>query len=70
MIGIGWEVIETLLGQNKLTISGHRIQLIGDQDDDGNCTNDSDAYWYGKESDIIMNMSGYLIGDQMAKKWL
>jgi len=66
LVGIGWEVIETILGQNKLQISNKRIQLIGDQDEHGNSTGKTDAYWYGKESDIIMDILGYSIGSALS----
>ncbi len=69
LIGIGWEVIETTLGQNELTVSGNRVQLIGDQDKDGNLTGDETAYWYGKESDIVMDILGYCIGSAWATKY-
>ena len=76
LIGIGWEVVETGLGQNRLEVSGKRLQLIGGQDADGlsndadaTCDDDSSAYWYGKESDIIMDMLGYALGSAWALKW-
>jgi hypothetical protein len=69
LVGIGWEIIETGLGQNKIEISGRRMQLLGEQDEDGNSTNKDDAYWYGKESDIIMDMIGYCIGSAVAEKY-
>jgi hypothetical protein len=68
LIGIGWEVIETALGQNKIELSGKRLQLVGDQDEDGNSTGKEDAYWYGKESDIIVDLLGYCIGSAWASK--
>jgi len=68
-VGVLWEVIETALGQNKFEISGKRVQLIGDQDDDGNMTGKDDAYWYGKESDIIMDITGYSIGSYIAERY-
>lgn len=68
-IGVLWEVIETALGQNKLEVSGRRLQLVGDQDSDGNTTGNDDAYWYGKESDIVVDMAGYCIGSAYAEKY-
>jgi hypothetical protein len=68
-IGILWEVIETALGQNKLEVSGKRLQLVGDQDADGNTTGDDDAYWYGKESDIVVDMVGYCLGSAWASRY-
>ena len=69
IVGTGWEIIETVLGQNKLEVSGKRLQLIGDQDNEGNTTGNDDAYWYGKESDIIMDVLGYCIGSAWASKY-
>jgi hypothetical protein len=67
--GILWEIIETVLGQNETKISGKRIQLIGDQDENGVSTDKKNAYWYGKESDILMDMIGYTIGSCVAEKY-
>lgn len=69
LIGAGWEVIETVLGQNKFGTTGKRIQLIGEQDADGNLTGDDDAYWYGKESDIVVDMLGYCLGSVWADRY-
>lgn len=69
LIGVGWEVVETALGQNKLELSGKRIQLVGDQDEEGNSTGKDDAYWYGKESDIVVDVLGYAIGSAWASKY-
>jgi len=68
-VGVLWEVIETVLGQNKLEVSGRRLQLIGDQDEEGNSTGADDAYWYGKESDIIVDIAGYSLGSAWASKY-
>jgi len=68
-VGILWEVVETALGQNKFEVSGKRLQLIGEQDEDGNPTGDEDAYWYGKSSDIIIDMLGYATGSAWAEKY-
>jgi hypothetical protein len=67
--GIIWEVIETGLGQNRFEVSGKRLQLIGEQDDEGNSTGKKDAYWYGKESDIVVDVVGYTIGSFLAEKF-
>jgi hypothetical protein len=67
--GVFWEVIETALGQNQLEVSGKRLQLVGDQDDEGNSTGKDDAYWYGKESDIVMDMAGYCLGSAFSEKY-
>lgn len=69
VVGVLWEIIETGLGQNKLEVSGKRLQLIGEQDSEGNPTGKEDAYWYGKESDIVMDVTGYTIGSFLADKW-
>ena len=69
LVGAGWEVVETVLGQNKLGTTGHRIQLIGEQDSAGNSTGNNDAYWYGKESDIVVDAIGYCLGSAWADKY-
>lgn len=64
-VGIAWEGIESALGQNRLEISGRRVQLIGAQDENGQVIDEpagADEYWYGKESDIVMDMVGYCLG--------
>ena len=68
-VGVIWEVIETGLGQNKIEFSGKRLQLIGDQDEEGNTTERADAYWYGKESDIVVDIAAYTIGSALADKY-
>jgi len=69
VVGVGWEVIETILGQNELKVSGHRLQLMGDQDEDGNPTGKQDAYWYGRCSDILVDVVGYTLGSTWAEKY-
>lgn len=68
-VGVFWEIIETALGQNRIEVSGKRLQLIGDQDADGKPTGDDDAYWYGKASDITMDVAGYAIGSALAERF-
>ena len=69
VVGIVWEVIESALGQNNIEVSGKRLQLIGEQDEEGNSTDKPDAYWYGKESDIVMDVVGYAIGSAWAERY-
>lgn len=69
VIGIFWEVIESVLGQNQIELSGKRLQLVGEQDEEGNSTGKDDAYWYGKESDIVMDILGYCIGSALAERY-
>lgn len=69
LIGIGWEVIETTIGQTNIQLSGQRLQLVGDQDSDGNSTGDDMAFWYGKESDIVVDIFGYCVGSAWASKY-
>jgi hypothetical protein len=69
LVGYAWEVIETLLGQNKFQMSGKRLQLLGEQDAEGNSTGDDDAYWYGKMSDVVADNFGYAIGSAFAEKY-
>jgi hypothetical protein len=68
-VGYLWEVVETILGQNRLEMSGARLQLIGEQDENGNSTDTKEAYWYGKESDMIMDVAGYAVGSALAEKF-
>lgn len=65
--GVGWEVIETALGQNRFEVSGKRVQLIGEQDADGVSTGKDDTYWYGKASDIIVDVGAYSLGSAIAE---
>lgn len=69
MTGVFWEIIESALGQNNFEVSGRRLQLVGDQDADGNTTGKDDAFWYGKESDIVMDVAGYCLGSALAEKY-
>jgi hypothetical protein len=69
LVGIGWELVETALGQNKIEVSGKRLQLVGDQDDDGKPTGDDDAYWYGRQSDVLIDVLGYILGSALAQKY-
>jgi hypothetical protein len=72
LVGYGWEVIETYLGQGDIRLSGMRIKLIGENvpqvQPDGSVkyVADDDQYWYGKESDVIMDILGYSIGSYLA----
>lgn len=68
-MGVLWEVIETALGQNEFEVSGKRLQLIGEQDAEGNLTGKKGAFWYGKESDIIVDVAGYVLGSWFAEKY-
>jgi hypothetical protein len=62
-VGVGWEIFETALGQHELKVSGARVQLIGDTDSEGRpVAGDAPGYWYGKESDILMDLAGYIVG--------
>jgi hypothetical protein len=69
LVGIGWEVVETALGQNRFEVSGRRLQLVGDQDSEGKPTGKDDAFWYGKESDIVVDTLGYCIGSAWASRY-
>ena len=52
-IGILWEIFEFLNGKYKFKIFN----------DWGHCINsDQKIWWYGKYSDILVNMIGFLIG--------
>lgn len=69
LTGVFWEIVESALGQNNFEVSGKRLQLVGDQDADGNTTGKDDAFWYGKESDIVMDVAGYCLGSAFAEKY-
>jgi len=69
LIGAGWEMVETFLGQNKIMVGDKRLQLVGEQDETGVSTGNDDAYWYGKSSDIIVDNLGYAIGSAVAEKY-
>lgn len=69
LVGFGWEVIETLLGQYKFGMTGSRLQLIGEQDEEGRPTGNDDAYWYGKESDVVVDVLGYSLGSAWSEKY-
>jgi hypothetical protein len=69
LVGAGWEIVETVLGQNELKLSGRRIQLVGDQDAEGGPTGKDGAFWYGKESDVLMDVFGYAVGSCFAEKY-
>jgi hypothetical protein len=68
-VGVLWEIIETILGQHETKLSGTRLQLIGDQDESGVSTGKDNAYWYGKESDILADVLGYTIGSYISEKY-
>jgi hypothetical protein len=68
-VSLGWELIEHLLGTTNIKMSGKRLQLIGDQDEDGNPLPQSDeAWWYGRfVTDNSFNLTGYMLGDVLSK---
>ena len=58
LIGILWELFEHYYGKNRpgwLGGYGDCNGLLSDKEKDGN-------WWYGKWSDILCNISGFLIG--------
>ena len=69
LVGYGWEVIETLIGQHPVRFRGRRLQLVGEADTDGNMTGAADAFWYGKESDVVADMFGYVLGSLAAERY-
>ena len=66
-LGYIWEVIETYLGQVEVDAGSGRIVLVGGSDG-APPTAESGEYWYGKESDVIMNIAGYSIGSYFATR--
>ncbi len=71
VVSLGWEGIEHLLGTNKIEMSGKRLQLIGDQDADGNPIPPKDEqWWYGRfTTDPMFNMAGYIIGSALGTRF-
>ena len=68
-VSLGWELIEHLLGTTDVRIGGKRLQLVGDQDEEGRPTGKEDAWWYGRfVTDNSFNMSGYILGSALADK--
>ena len=71
LASISWELFETFIGTHKIMIGGKRFVLIGDQDSDGNLTEDDDAWWYGRITDVAFNMTGYILGDFVyGRQWI
>lgn len=69
-VSLGWETIEHLLGTTNIEMSGKRLQLIGDQDEEGKPTNKKDAWWYGRfVTDNSFNLSGYILGSAIGRKY-
>lgn len=74
-VSVGWEGVEHLLGTNNVKMSGKRLQLIGDQDADGNPVAPKDdgggeAWWYGRfVTDPAFNMAGYILGSAFANRF-
>lgn len=71
IIGLAWEGVEHFLGTNKIeTSSGKRLQLVGDQDEDGRPTGNNDSWWYGRfVTDTSFDMAGYIVGSSIAQKY-
>jgi hypothetical protein len=74
IVSLGWEGIEHCLGTFPIEIGGKRLQLIGEQDEEGKPIvrdeNEPPAYWYGRFlSDSFLNVSGFIIGSEVANRW-
>jgi len=70
VVSLGWEGIEHTLGTTNLEFSGKRLQLIGDQDEEGRPIKRKNAYWYGRfVTDNSFNMTGYILGSAIASRW-
>lgn len=70
LISFVWEGIEHVLGQTKITVGGSRLQLVGDQDEEGRYTGDDEKYWYGRFiSDPLFNIAGYILGSEVSKRY-
>ena len=75
LISLAWEGFEDTLGRTNLKIGGKRLQLIGATDSDskkpaGEGEDGDHLQWYGRfESDTFYNMTGYVIGSALAKRF-
>lgn len=71
VVSVGWEAIEHLLGTTDIKVSGRRLQLIGDQDENGAPVEPKDEqWWYGRfTTDPCFNMAGYAIGSAIAARY-
>jgi hypothetical protein len=72
IISMLWEGFETVLGTTKIQLSGVRLQLIGATDENGypiDCTDAEDAFWYGRISDIGVNLLGMAMGSKIGR-WI
>lgn len=74
IVGLGWEGIEHLLGTTNIEMSGKRLQLIGDQDEDGRPivqkAGDPPKYWYGRPvTDTAFDVVAYCIGSAIGSKY-
>jgi hypothetical protein len=70
LVSIGWEAVEHCLGTNQIEVSGKRLQLVGDQDEEGRPTGNNEAWWYGRfTTDPCFNMAGYVLGSTAASKF-
>ena len=71
---VAWEGFESVLGANKITMSGVRLQLIGATDADGRPIDPDDegeggnAWWYGRSSDVLFNLTGYIVGSALGMR--
>ena len=57
------------LGTHKLEVSGKRLKLIGDTDEDGDPTGNDDIWWFGRISDVCFDIGGYTVGTALAEKY-
>jgi membrane protein implicated in regulation of membrane protease activity len=66
ILGIIWELIETVIGQNDIRIGGKRFTLIGETvEKDGEISFDDTRWWYGRTTDIAFNAVGFVIGQSL-----
>ena len=74
VVSLGWEGIEHILGTCPIEINGKRLQLMGDQDEDGRPIKPKEGeppkYWYGRFlSDSFLNLSGFIIGSALGNRY-
>lgn len=66
VIGIVWECIETILGQNDIRVSGKRVMLVGEgTEKDGKIEYSHNSWWYGRVTDVAFDICGYILGSYL-----
>lgn len=58
IISVFWEIFESYSGTHDMTLFGYCINV----DTDGN----RGEFWYGRVSDVLLNLFGYILGTYKA----